>query len=94
MSRRIIVLPSLEELKELLGPSLLKDAHEVAPERLHLGRGYLGDPTVSVDKRARDLLELEISEDVGVDEDFGEFTRGDDELGTAWIEVGEWREEW
>ena len=81
MSRRVVIPPVLDELKELFGPALLKEAHERAPDGLHLGRRHFGDPAVAVDERGRDLLELEIAEDVGPDENLDELARGNDEFG-------------
>ena len=77
----VLVLPVLEELKELLRPPLLKQAHERALESLHLIAGDLGDLAIAVDEAARDLLELEIASDVGVNEDLGQLSSGDDEFG-------------
>ena len=80
MGSRVLVLPALEELKELLRPPLLKETHERALQRLHLVTGNLGDLAIAVDERAGDLLELEIAGDISVDEDLGELARRDDEL--------------
>jgi hypothetical protein len=71
----IIVLPPLEELKEFFRPAFLKQAHERARDRLHLSARDLGNPTVTVDEAASDHLELEISGDIGMDQDFGELSR-------------------
>ena len=81
MGRRVLVLPVLQELKELLCAALFKDPHKRTPDGLHLSAGNLRDPAVAVDEAAGDLLELEITSDIGVDEDLGQFSRGDDELG-------------
>ena len=81
VSGRILILPALEELEELLRPPLLKKTHERALDRLHLRAGDLGDPAIAVDETACDLLELEVTGDIGVDEDASELSRGDDELG-------------
>lgn len=81
MRNRIIVPPVLQKLKELLGPPLLEQPHQAASHGLHLGRGHLGDAPVPVDEGSCDLLELEVSEDVGVDEDLCELSRCEDELG-------------
>lgn len=81
MGSRVFVFPSLQELKELLCPPLLKQAHQRALHSLHLRTGDLGDPAIAVDVAARDLLEFEVTGDVSVDQDFRELSRGDDEFG-------------
>lgn len=84
MSGRILILPVLEELEKGLGAAFLPEAHEGGLYGLHLGRGDLADPAVSVDERAGDLFEFEVAGDVCVDEHFRELAGGDDEL---WDEV-------
>ena len=81
VSSRVLVLPALKELEELLCPPLLKETHKRALDRLHLRTRHLGDLAIAVDITAGDLLELEVPSDVGVDEDASELSRGDDELG-------------
>ena len=81
MGSRVVVLPSLKELEELLGSPLLKQPHQRTPDSLHLSARDLGDLAIAVDEAASDLLELEVASDIGVDEDLGELARGDDELG-------------
>lgn len=81
MSRRIVILPALKEFEEFLGPPLLKDAHEGALDSLHLCAGNLGDLPIPIDKASCNLLELEITGDVGVNKDLGQFSRGDNEFG-------------
>lgn len=81
MRSGVIILPVLQELEKLLRPPLLKEAHERAPDSLHLVTRDLRDLPVAVHEAARDLLELEVPGDVGVHEDLGELARGDDELG-------------
>ena len=81
MRSRIFVLPVLEELKELLRSPFLEQAHERAPDGLHLCARDLGDFAISINETARDLLELEIPSNVGVHEDLGQLARGDDEFG-------------
>ena len=81
MSRRIVVLPALQELKELLCATLLKETHQRALDRLHLRARHLRDLALAVDEAARDLLELEVASDIGVDEDASELARSDDEFG-------------
>ena len=81
MSSRILILPVLQELEELLRPPLLKKTHKWALDRLHFRAGHLGDLTIAVDKAAGDLLELEVAGDIGVNENARKFSRGNDELG-------------
>ena len=80
VSSGILILPPLKELKELLRPPLLKEAHERATDSLHLVTWHLGDLAITVDEAACDLLELQVTSHVGVDEDLGQLARGDDEL--------------
>lgn len=81
MGRDIIIFPALQELEELLGTPLFKKTHEGALDGLHFGTGNLGDLAIAIDIAAGDLFELEIASDVGVDENLGEFTGSDNELG-------------
>ena len=81
MSCRVLVLPVLKELKELLRTTLLKQAHKGAPDRLHLRAGHLRDFAVAVHKAAGDLLELEVPRNIGVNQNASEFSGRDDELG-------------
>jgi hypothetical protein len=81
VSGRVIILPALEELEELLCTSLLEEAHERTLDGLHLSTGNLWDLAVTVDEAARNLLEFEVAGDLSVDEDLCELSRGDDELG-------------
>ena len=81
VGRWVLVLPVLQELKELLRATLLEEAHERALDSLHLCTRNLGDPAVTVDEASSDLLELQIASDFGMDEDLSQFSRGDDELG-------------
>lgn len=81
MRRRVVLSPTLDPLEELLGATLLKQAHQGTPDGLHLGGGDLGDAPVAVDVRARDLTELEVASDVRVDEDVGHLAVGHEELG-------------
>lgn len=70
----IIVFPALQELEELLSAALFEEAHQGAPDSLHLRARNLGDASIAIDKAACDLLELEITGDVGVDEDLGQLS--------------------
>jgi hypothetical protein len=81
VSCRIVVFPSLEELEELLRSPFLEEAHKRTGERLHLSARHLGNPAIAVDETACDLLEFEIARNIGMDEDLGKLSRGDDELG-------------
>lgn len=78
---RIVDIQLLQILKE--GPDfiLLPDAQEIALDSFRLGAGDLVDLAAAINKACRDLLELKVPSNVGVDEDVGEFTGGDDELG-------------
>ena len=81
MGSRVLVLPVLQELEELLRSPLLKETHERTPHSLHLVTGNLRDLAITVDEAASDLLELKVASDFGVDEDLRELARRDDELG-------------
>ena len=81
MGSRVLVLPVLQELEELLRSPLLKETHERTPHSLHLVTGDLRDLAITVDKAAGDLLELEVAGDIGVDKNAREFSGGNDELG-------------
>ena len=81
MSCRILVLPTLKELEELLCPPLLKETHERTLDRLHLRARDFGDLAIAVDEAARDLLELEVARHVRVHEDARQLAGRDDELG-------------
>jgi hypothetical protein len=84
MCSRVIVLPVLQELEELLGSPLLEKTHQGRLDCFHFSGGDLWDPPISVDKTPRDLLELEVSGDLRVDQDLGEFARSEDEL---WYQI-------
>lgn len=81
MSSRIVVLPVLQELKELLGSPLLKEPHQRTPNGLHLRAGNLGNPALTINEATGDLLELKIASNIGVNEDPGELAGCNDELG-------------
>jgi len=78
MGCRIVIFPILEEEK-VPRPPLFKEAHQGRLQRLRFIRGYPGDFAIPIDKRASDSLELEVTGDVGVDEDLGKSTGGNDE---------------
>ena len=81
MGSRILVFPSLKELEEFLRAALLKEAHEGTADGLHLVTWDLGDLAITVDEAACNLLEFKIAGNIGVDENLGELSRGNDELG-------------
>ena len=81
MSRRVVILPGLEELEELLCPPLLKETHKWTLHGLHLRTGDLADLAIAVDEATCDLLELEVTRHIGMDEDASELARSDDEFG-------------
>jgi hypothetical protein len=72
-------------LDEALHAALLEDAHQGGAESLSGVRGDLGDGGLGalalLDIAASDLLELEVSCDIGGDENVGELARGHEELG-------------
>ena len=81
MGSRVLVLPVLQELEELLRSPLLKETHERTPHSLHLVTGNLRDLAVTVHKATRDLLELKVTSDIGVYKDPSELSRSNDKLG-------------
>ena len=81
MSSWILIFPALQELEELLSAALFEKTHQRASNRLHLCARNLGDLAIAIDKATGDLLELEVTSDISVNEDLGQFTRCDDELG-------------
>lgn len=81
MSGRILVLPALQELEKLLRPSFLEQTHERALHSFHLRARYFRDLAITINKAASNLLELEVTCHIGVNEDLGQFTRGNDEFG-------------
>ena len=84
MGGGIIILPVLQELEELLGPPLLEETHQGRLDSLHFCGGDLRDSAISVDEASGDLLELEVSGDLCMDQDLREFTRGKDKL---WYQI-------
>lgn len=70
---------------EALHPALLEHAHEGRLQGLCGIRGDLGDGGLGagtlLHEAACDLLELEVSGDIGGDEDVGQLARGHEELG-------------
>ena len=81
MSSRVFVLPALQELKKLLCPPLLKETHKWTLHGLHLRTGDLADLAIAIDEATCDLLELEVTRHIGMDEDASELARSDDEFG-------------
>ena len=84
MSHWVVVLPVLQELKELFCPPFLKQTHERALDSLHLRARHLGNPAIAIHKASGDLFELEVASYVGMHEDFSEFPRSNDKL---WNEI-------
>lgn len=80
MSGRIIVLPVLQELEKAPRPSLLKQPHQATRECLPFIGRHLGDSSVPEHIGAGDLLEFEVSGDVGLDEHLRELTGCQNEL--------------
>ena len=68
MRRRIIIAPLLEKFKEPLGAALLEKTHERRSDSLHFSTWHFGNAPVTVHIASADLLELEISGHIRVDE--------------------------
>lgn len=85
MCRGVLGVESANPLNEGLHASLLEDTHEGRSQSLGGIRGHLGDGCLVggtlLDVAASDLLELEISCDIGRDENVGQFAGGHEELG-------------
>ena len=83
--RRVIGLECANPFDERLHAALLENAHERRSESLHGVRRHLGHGGLVagalLDVASGDLLELEVSGDVGGHEDVGELARGHEELG-------------
>lgn len=77
----VVLLPVLNVEEEVAGAALLKETHKRRADSLRLVGRHLGDLAVAVNKRAGNLLELEVASDIGVDENLGELARRQDELG-------------
>jgi hypothetical protein len=71
LSRKILLLVSLNPQEEVPCATLLEKTHEGRTDGLRLGRGDLGDPAVAENEGSGDLLELEVAGHVGVDEHLG-----------------------
>jgi hypothetical protein len=85
VSGRVLEIKGANPLDEGLHTSLLEDSHEgglesLAGIRRHLGNGGLVRGTL-LDIAASNLFELEISGNIGGDEDVGQLSRGHEELG-------------
>lgn len=81
----ILGIESSNPLNEGLHPALLEDTHQRGLEGFasigwDLGDGGLGTGTL-LDVAASNLLELEVTSDVGRHEDVGQLARGHEELG-------------
>jgi hypothetical protein len=81
MRSRILLPPVLQKLEEVLGPPLLKQAHQARPDSLHLRTRYFGDPAIPVHVASGNDLELEIADDIGVNKNTRELARRENELG-------------
>ena len=84
VSSRVLILPVLQELEELLSSSFLKETHEgrsksLASVRRDLGDGRLGALAL-LHVAASNLLEVEVLGNVGGNEDVGEFAVGHEKL--------------
>jgi len=80
VSGRIFLLELANPLKELLGSALLKETHERRAQSLtgiggHLGHGRLGTLAL-LNIAAGDLLELEVSGDIGGNQNVGQLAVG------------------
>lgn len=85
MRSRVLQFERANPLNETLHSALLEDAHQGRAQSLsgirgNLGNGCLGTRTL-LDEAAGNLLELEVSGDIGGDEDVGELARGHEKLG-------------
>jgi hypothetical protein len=80
----VILLESPNPLQKFLSPPLLEKTHQRTPQRLARITWNLGDRRLGVlallGVAARNLLEFEISRDVGRDEDIGELAIGHEQL--------------
>jgi hypothetical protein len=81
VSGRIFILPTLQKHEKVSRSTLLEQAHQAAPQRLALIGGDLVNLAIPVDVGTGDLLEFEVSNDVGVDEHSGKVAACQDELG-------------
>ena len=85
VSGRILLLVGTDKLQKLLCSSLLKQTHQGTAESLRSIRGDLCDVGLvsgaSLDVTASNLLEFEVSGDIGRDENVGEFSVGHEKLG-------------
>lgn len=83
--RSIVNVEGANPLDEALHAALLEDAHQGGLEGLASIRGDLGDSGLGagtlLHKAPCDLLELEVSGDIGGDEDVGQLAGGHEELG-------------
>ena len=83
--RGILGVEGSNPLDEGLHPALLEDAHEGRLESLASIRGDLSNGSLGaralLNVAAGDLLELEVTGDIGGDEDIGQLARGHEELG-------------
>ena len=80
MSGWIIIPPVLNEFKELLCPPLFEQSHQLTPDGFHLRSWDFGNSSISVDVACSQLLEFEISSDVGMDQHLCELAIGHEEF--------------
>jgi hypothetical protein len=81
MSRGILVLPILQEHEKVPRSTLLEQSHQAGTQGFALVRGDLVDLAITVDERPGDLLEFEVTDDIGVDQHSGKRAAGQNELG-------------
>jgi hypothetical protein len=85
VSGRVILLVCANEFQELLCSSLFEQTHQGTAESLRGIRGDLCDVGLvsgaGLDVTASNLLEFEVSGDIGRDENVGEFSVGHEEFG-------------
>lgn len=85
MSGRVLGVKCSNPFDEGLHAALLKEAHEGRLEGLAGIRRNLGDSGLGggalLDKASSDLLELEVTGDVGRDKNVGQLARGHEQLG-------------
>lgn len=85
MCGRIALFKRPNPFQELLGSPLLEQAHQWRTQRFSGSRRDLGyrrsRPGALLDKAASDLLEFEVSGDIGGNEDVGELAIGHEKFG-------------
>lgn len=76
----IVILPVLDELKELLQAALLDDADQGGCDSLGLAGRDLGDLSFAVYKGSRNLLKFQVPRDIGVCQESDNFSVSHHEL--------------